>query len=274
MTEALISICVPTYQGEKYVKQTIQSVLDQTYQNFEIIISDDGSSDKTEEICRHFDDPRITFVKHETNLGPKGNWNSCLLMINGEYYKLLPQDDILTPTCLSEQVHILETMPNIALTFGSRTIINGLGQTIMRRAPLGKSPRKIDGYKLVRQCLKSGGNIIGEPGNGLIRTSHVRKVGDYDDIHPYTIDLDYWFRILAEGDAYYTAKPTSAFRVHNNSWSAEIGQKQHRDFVGTISKFAKNPAYGIGHYVKLMGRSRSWLNMNIRRLIFRNTNSG
>ncbi len=263
-----VSICIPTYKGEAFIGETIRSVLEQSYQEFEILVFDDSASDAVRTICENFDDDRIIYFANDRQLGPKGNWNKCLEAAAGKYYKLLPHDDILYPGALERQVDLLHTRMDVVLVFGARRIIKSSGKTLMERKPLGDEARSIGGLELVRQCLRSGGNIIGEPGNGLIRTELARLIGSYDDTHSYTIDVDFWFRALAHGNAYYTGEFESAFRIHDSSWTAEIGKKQTEDFIGTIEKFAADPNYQIDKSTQRLGRLRARFNTHARRAIF------
>src|SRR5690349_581871 len=100
----LISICIPAYNNEAYIAETISSVLSQTYSVFEIIIVDDCSTDNTVEVVRKFNDHRIRFYQNEKNLGMHGNWNRALSLAKGEYVKLLCGDDTIFPGCLQKQL--------------------------------------------------------------------------------------------------------------------------------------------------------------------------
>lgn len=266
-----VSICIPTYNGEAFLADTITSVLEQSYSEFEVLVFDDSASKDIRTICENFADDRILYFANETRLGPKGNWNQCLEAAAGKYYKLLPHDDLLLPGALERQVKLLDTRMDVALVFGARHIIKSSGETLMQRKPLGDKARSIDGFDLVRQCLRAGSNIIGEPGNGLIRTELARLVAGYDDSHPYTIDIDFWFRALAHGNGYYTGEFESAFRVHDGSWSAEIGRKQFEDFKGLLETYAENPLYRVDKTTRRLGRLKARLNTQARRLIFKAT---
>ena len=99
----LISICIPTYNGEKYLKECLDTVLSQSYENIEIIIVDDCSIDKTISIVEEYiqKDSRIKLDKNQSNLGLVANWNKCLELANGEWIKFVFQDDLIEPDCLS-----------------------------------------------------------------------------------------------------------------------------------------------------------------------------
>ena len=96
----LISVCIPVFNGEKYIKESIDSVLIQTEKNFELLIVDNCSTDSTLEIVASYNDPRINVFKNTTNLGSLRNFNRCIELSRGEYFIILPHDDILMPTML------------------------------------------------------------------------------------------------------------------------------------------------------------------------------
>ena len=95
MSKPRVSICIPTYRGAAYLAATLDSVLAQSYSNFELWILDDNSPDDTQTIVARYTDPRIKYVRNTQNLGPEGNWNKCMDLAQGKYFKLLPHDDLL-----------------------------------------------------------------------------------------------------------------------------------------------------------------------------------
>ena len=276
ITTPLVSVCIPTYRGAAFLPATIDSVLNQSYPNFEIWILDDNSPDDTPAIVSRYTDVRIRYLRNARNLGPEGNWNRCLELAQGKYFKLLPQDDLLEPDCLQEQVSLLEADPahEIALVFGSRGIIDPQGRTLITRGLPRTKPGRIGGLALIKRCIRAGANLIGEPGNVLFRCEIIERVGTYDATYPYVIDLDYWFRILLHGDAYYTAKYTSSFRVSQGSWSVVIGSKQYRDFNGFIEKFSADARFGISKIDRLFSSVMAGLNTMGRWFVYRFLLSG
>jgi len=97
----IVSVCIPTYKGAATIGAAIESVLGQSFASFELIVIDDGSPDATRLIVESFADPRITYLRNDHNLGPEDNWNRCLEVARGKYFKLLPHDDLLHPQCLA-----------------------------------------------------------------------------------------------------------------------------------------------------------------------------
>lgn len=276
MQNPLVSVCIPTYRGAAFLTAAIDSVLNQTYPHFEVWILDDNSPDDTQAVVSRYSDPRIRYIRHPQNLGPEGNWNRCLELAQGKYFKLLPHDDLLAADCLEEQVSVLEadSAGDIALVFGSRQIIDPEGRILMTRdLPRAKAGR-IDRLTLIKRCIRAGTNLIGEPGNGLFRRELINRVGVYDASHPYLVDLDYWFRILRHGDAHYTAKRTSSFRISPGSWSVAIGGKQYRDFKGFVDNFHADASFRISRTDRAIGLARARLNTVARAIIYQYLFSG
>jgi glycosyltransferase involved in cell wall biosynthesis len=242
MTNALpfVSVFIPTYRGEATIGSAIESVLAQTFSDFELVVIDDGSPDSTRAIVAQYHDPRLRYVRNEHNLGPEGNWNRCLAEARGKYFKLLPHDDLLYPECLARQVAALEADcdERIALTFSARDVIGPRGNVLTRRGYPGATEGRIDSNAVLRACVRRGTNLIGEPGAVLLRKSLADRIGAFDGTNPYVIDLDYWFRLLAHGDAWYSSEPLAAFRVSAQQWSVVIGRSQSRDFVDFVRRIA------------------------------------
>src|SRR5579859_195058 len=106
--QPLISVCIPCYNGERFIGRTLESVLRQTFTDFELVIVDDKSTDGTVSVIRGFTDARIRLIQNEKNLGLCLNWNRALSQTAGKYVKLLCEDDFLYPECLARQVAVLE----------------------------------------------------------------------------------------------------------------------------------------------------------------------
>lgn len=235
-----ISVCIPTYCGGSTIGLAIESVLAQSLTDFELIVIDDGSPDNTRAIVERFVDPRLVYLRNEHNLGPQGNWNRCLELAQGKYFKLLPHDDLLHPRCIERQVAVLDADGDerIALVFSARDVLDPDGRVLTRRGYPGGHEGPIAGNVVMRTCVRRGTNLLGEPGAVLFRKSLADKIGAFDATNPYVIDLDYWFRLLAHGDAYFCAETLASFRVSDSSWSVAIGSDQDRDFIEFVVRSA------------------------------------
>jgi glycosyltransferase involved in cell wall biosynthesis len=250
MNAPTVSVLIPTYNGARHIKPAVDSVLSQVGVSFELIVVDDHSSDGTADVVESYGDPRIRVIRNPSRLGPEGNWNRALELATGKYVKLLPQDDLLHPQSLARQVAALDADSHeaIALVFGSRVIIGPTGKVLTRRGFRGASSGRIAAKALARMCVRRGTNVIGEPGAVLFRRTLAQKIGPFDGQQGFVIDLDYWIRLLAHGDAWYLAEPVSSFRVSGGSWSVAIGRKQGKQFTDFIARM---------HAVGLVSGSRS-----------------
>ena len=126
-----VGIGLPVYNGEKYLATSIASILDQTFEDFELVIGDNCSTDATEEICRSFaDDPRVTYVRRERNLGATPNYNELMERLRAPLVRWQACDDALAPTYLEVCVSMLDEDPTASMAHAEATVIDGDGQTI------------------------------------------------------------------------------------------------------------------------------------------------
>jgi glycosyltransferase involved in cell wall biosynthesis len=266
-----VSVCIPTYRGAAYLGRAIDSVLAQTFADFELLVVDDNSPDETSNLVARYGDPRIRYLCNAANLGPEGNWNRCLGEARGNYFKLLPQDDWLMPECLQRQVEVFEAddVERLALVFCARRVVTAEGRDVLGRGYPGGKRSSIRGSAVTARCIRFGTNLIGEPGSVLFRRALAQRIGPFDATNPYVIDLDYWFRLLAHGDAFYLPEPLAAFRVSAGSWSVAIGRDQALDFQSFIHRVAKTPAYAIGGFDVFLGCHMAALNTYLRRVFYR-----
>ena len=127
-----VTIGLPVYNGENYLAEAIDSILGQTYTDFELIISDNASTDRTEEICRTFadQDERIRYFRHERNRGASPNYNFTVEKARGEYFKWAAHDDVLHPAFLEKAVDALDADPNLSLAYSKTRTINEHGEVV------------------------------------------------------------------------------------------------------------------------------------------------
>ncbi len=130
MSTLKVSVIIPAYNGADFLGETIQSVLEQTYPNFELIIVDDASPDHTAQVVRQFDDPRLEYIVHETNRGSGAARATGLQASSGQVIALLDQDDLFHPEKLQAHVALLEQRPDVGLTYNARFALNYSSKTI------------------------------------------------------------------------------------------------------------------------------------------------
>ncbi|RYY30109.1 MAG: glycosyltransferase [Chitinophagaceae bacterium] len=236
-----ISVLIPTYNYAHYIDEAIQSVLNQTFSNFELIIVDDQSSDNTAAIVqKYLSDSRVKFIVNPVNLGLVGNFNKSLEYATGEYIKYLMADDKLDHTLLARYAEILDKYPNVSLvTAGSATF----GGKVVNRQPVLTGMQK--GTKVIAACLKNGkGNWIGEPTVVMFRKSSL-PVQKFNPDYICLVDLDMWFRLLLQGDCYIIAETLAYFRVHEKQASDRKKIRNWFDEYYFYRDIKKNNVYKV-----------------------------
>jgi glycosyltransferase involved in cell wall biosynthesis len=139
-----VSIGLPVYNGELYLREAIESILSQTYGDFELIISDNASTDGTEEIARTYanSDSRIWYRRNETNIGGMNNANLTFRLSRGEYYRMAAHDDRCAPTLLERCVEVLDRHPGVSVCLTAAISIDSDGnETAIRHPTTGAAPR-------------------------------------------------------------------------------------------------------------------------------------
>lgn len=127
-----VSIGMPVYNGELFLKEALDSILAQTFKDFELIVSDNGSTDRTQQICRAYaaKDPRIRYYRSEQNLGAGWNFNRVVELSTGEYFKWNCHDDVCAPEFLEKCVEVLDSNPEIVLCYPKTIIIDEHGEHV------------------------------------------------------------------------------------------------------------------------------------------------
>ena len=254
LSAPLISVCIPSYNAEQFIANTLQSVIDQTFTDFEVVIVDDASTDRTVAILQEFSDSRIRLNRNDLNLGMGNNWNKVVSCARGKYVKLLCGDDLLDPQCLERQASTLESALNsraVLAVCGSR-VINSQGKIVLRRTLPFRSGL-VAGEKMIRTSVRWGTNLIGEPMVGLYRRDVLDKGIRYSPSNPFLIDLAFWADLLRHGNAFVDKNPLASFRVSGRAVSAQIGSRQaqaFRDFAGNLHS---ERAYAVSRCDVLLG---------------------
>jgi glycosyltransferase involved in cell wall biosynthesis len=225
-----VSVCVPAYNGAAFLAETLASVLEQTYGDFELVVIDDASNDATLDIARSLADDRIRVVVNDERIGAAANFARAISLARGRYVKLLCQDDTLYPECLRRQVTAMETggAHDVVLVGCKRDIIDESGRVIYGSRGWRAAAGVVDGAAAIRAMVRAGTNLIGEPSSTLCRKDVLDAAGGYARDQQYMIDLDAWVRMLDLGPLFYVPEPLCTFRVSRRSWSARLAREQAR----------------------------------------------
>jgi glycosyltransferase involved in cell wall biosynthesis len=240
---ATISVFVPAFNVAGFLSYTIQSVLSQTYQDWEMLIIDDCSSDDTYAIARHWamQDPRINVVRNDTNLGMLENWNKGISLCTCPFFVKLDADDIWHPQMLEKAMEVLEHNPGVGLVFSRYINIDAKGNEIpgsdvslpdfargkaFSTIPLvAQGPDKMLGYTILRQGLS------------VMRREVFDKVGVYKYLltreTQAATDTEFYFRVGAHFMIFCIDEVLYRYRVHQNSISAV----DHKNFLSDKKLF-------------------------------------
>lgn len=253
-SEPLISVCIPAFNNAAFIAATLESVLHQTHRHLEIIVTDDRSTDGTVPTVKRFADPRIRLVQNEANLGFGDNWNKALSLATGTYIKLLCADDLVYPDCLRRQREALEDPAHsgAVLAICNTDLINANSQVIHRRR-VRCGTGLVNGLQLIRRCVRSGTNLLGEPAAGLFRRAVLGRAGMFDPGNPYVIDLAFWAGLLRHGDAFVDEGRLAAFRISADAMSTKLGCQQASSFRRFVGDMRVDPFYRVGRMDAALG---------------------
>lgn len=240
MNPALVSVLVPAYNAERFLNETIQSILGQTLSNFELLIIDDFSKDGTYEIASKWAslDNRITAIRNPKNLGIAGNRNKAISLARGKYIAWQDADDISLPNRLSLQAKFMDDNPLVGIVGGSLELFSGDRVIGYRHYPQFDS--------LIRNNIFLYSPIT-QPA-AMIRAEALHQVGVYDLALPPAEDLDMTFRI---GERYQLANlPTVLvrYRVSEASATAVSQRNMEINSLKIRFKYARSSAYRIGFF--------------------------
>ena len=210
-----ISICIPTFNGSRYFEDALRSALNQTFEDFEVVVCDDASTDNTLEIARSFDDKRLKILEFKNNLGLAGNWNRATQYCSGDLIKFLFQDDILHSDALSRFYQSNIDYPDCALHFSANEQIGCRGEQLIRRRPYKQSQRFTAG--LLTHDLLFRGNIVGGPSNVMVQRRALLSGEMFDNRSIFSLDLLMWIKLTAKTPASYICESLVHVREHEGS---------------------------------------------------------
>ncbi len=208
-----VTVLIPSYNHAKFIGEAIQSVLDQTFQDFEIIIKDDGSSDNSLEIIKSFNDPRICLEVNEQNMFG-GVLNDIIPLAKGKYLALLNSDDIWMLDKLEKQVKFLDENPHYAAVFSDAQAIAESGGNLTDTNHFYYSiftQENRTRIEWLRYFLHQG-NCICHP-SMLIRNYVYKEVGLYNKLMGAIPDMDMWVRVCSKYDIYILQEKLIKFRI-------------------------------------------------------------
>ncbi len=243
-----VSVIIPTYRRPTFLHRAIASVLNQTFQHFELIIVDDASHDNTHNVVSSFYDPRIRYINHESNKGAAAARNTGIINAQSEYLAFLDDDDEWLPEKLRLQIALLDNSPSKVggIYTGHIVVDETSGNVLRQRTPNNRG--NLSNILLSHNCLGSTSSM-------LLRKECFDTVGLFDESLPSFQDYDLWIRISRSFEFDYINKPLYKYHLHNNKiWTnpeslskgIEIMLERYGTGVLLFRKYLSNYYHQIG----------------------------
>jgi glycosyltransferase involved in cell wall biosynthesis len=206
MDNLKISVIMSVYNGEKYLKEAIESILSQTFTDFEFIIVDDGSTDSSLAIIKSYNDERIKIINNEGNIGLTKSLNKALNEARGEYIARQDADDISLPNRFEEQLKFLEKHSEVVLLGTFAYSIDKKGKIVGKRIVLAK-PRLKD---ILKENPFNHGSV-------MFKKEIVNQLGNYNELIRYSQDYEFWIRIAKHYDVRNLTQLLYKLRSHDSN---------------------------------------------------------
>jgi glycosyltransferase involved in cell wall biosynthesis len=260
-----VSICIPTFNGERFLRATLSSLEAQTFADYDIIISDHGSTDETLNIVQDFSQRlQIHLVHCELGTSVADNWNNAVRHATGMYVKLLCQDDILYSDCLDTEVKVLDNHSTSPFCWSLRDIISPSSKVVMRARGWKPSLKVVRYEDKIGEVIRKGTNCFGEPEAVLIRTSAIQKTTGFSG--EYEIDLRMWLTLWRHGPAVFTGSCLSAFRISASSWTSQLSAKHSKHYLSLVREIHLRESEHIKFVSVIISTMSAILNHILRNL--------
>ena len=226
-----ITVAVFTYNRAEYLRVSLQSILDQTYSDMDIVVYDNASTDNTGSVVRAMGDKRITYIRNEKNLGQHGNFNRALSECKTEYIMIFHDDDIMMPHLVKTEVEIMDQNPGAAMAaqlFSATTHIDERGEIIQTPHLEGPSSIVYGPGEYIKDNIKRGYNTICFPA-AIFRNKYIAEHNfRFDEKCGTAADWLFWFQINARCTIVGINIPVIKYRLHAGSCTSLSVQEDQR----------------------------------------------
>jgi glycosyltransferase involved in cell wall biosynthesis len=268
----LVSVCIPVFNGERYIHETLTCVLNQTYKNIEVIISDNCSTDSTLQIVRDFADPRIKIFSNERNMGVKYNYIKAFSYGQGKYLSFLSADDGMDLTTIEKGVAIMESekYKSVGLVSSYIKIIDDNGKHLYTKKFLFGGGLFSSRWA-IRSNFLYGSNIIGEPNGALFKRESYARIPEpkFGNGNTWTFDVDMQNELLLLGDLYILPEVLGKFRLSSQSTSfKDLRFNQARLFRQYAFTIYRDKRYNLSFFWVITATVNSWILQVLRNLFY------
>ncbi|HEY9658471.1 MAG TPA: glycosyltransferase, partial [Allocoleopsis sp.] len=221
MSIPIVSVIMPIYNNAPYLRHAVESILQQTFSDFELILVDDGSTDRSLDILRDYaaKDDRIHLISRD-NRGIARSRNDGFQVTRGALIAVMDGDDVALPDRLARQVDFLQQHPEVVCVGGAHEIIDHKGR-LLTCLSLPEQDEQIQ-----QQALAGHGSICHPC--AMIRRTALEQIGGYDETLTIAVDLDLWLRLGEVGKLANLSEPILQYRLHGNSISEQKGKLQRQ----------------------------------------------
>jgi glycosyltransferase involved in cell wall biosynthesis len=213
-----VSVCVPTYNRVRFLRESLATIVKLDYEPLEILISDNSSDDGTEDLCRELlaTDPRVRYIRHPRNLGLYGNHNFCIEASRGDLICFFHDDDLYDPHIVSTYVRFLGQHERVGVVCSDWDLLDEAGRRIgVRDHPV---PAVSSGVEFIERTLRAGRSAVGCPG-AMLRREAVDGIRFDEDRPIGFVDFAVWFRIAERWDVGHVDGRRWGYRIHDRSLS-------------------------------------------------------
>jgi glycosyltransferase involved in cell wall biosynthesis len=212
-----ISVCIPTLNGQRYIRDALDSVFRQEFDDYEVVVCDNASTDRTAEICRSYTDARLRYVRFEERTNQAGSFNRCLNAATGEYLTLLHADDFVLQGFFEDRLTRLDENQNLGFVFGAVKIVDANG-AFTSTSNRWLADRTFTAGELLDFLLF--GCLVCPP-SLMVRKSVIERVGKFRTDLTWGHDWEWTLRLAEQCGAQYASEPLAAYRVHAESGTEE-----------------------------------------------------
>jgi glycosyltransferase involved in cell wall biosynthesis len=206
-----LSLLVPVRNGMRYLEHALRSALAQTFSDWELILSDNASTDDTLRIARSFADPRIRIVSQPRNIGMVANWQACADEASAPWILFLSHDDLLYPACAERLYERVSRDQSLGFAFAGVKFVDDQGRPWQDYLP--DLPPRLSGEDYVHASLLEARNVT-HSGSCLLRREALREIGGFDRSVGIFHDWNAYLRIALRNPVGYVREPLSGYRCH------------------------------------------------------------
>jgi glycosyltransferase involved in cell wall biosynthesis len=243
MSTPKVSVCIDVFNYAAFLPEAVDSVLRQDFTDFEVIVVDDCSTDRSFEIAQSYaaKDRRVIALRNEKNLGMVRNRNACLRPARGEYIKILHADDFLcTDDALTKMVAVLDSNRGISLVACSMQFVDPSSQKLNRWSWF-ENRKAVSGTSVITKCLREQRNLVGGPSATMFRRS--KGARGFDEQFFHSADWEMWLHLLEQGAFCAINEPLVAYRRHANQQTEKdkLTLTQYQDQLGILDRYLDKP---------------------------------